>query len=95
MERHELLARLHTLLAPRNYLEIGVCQGESLTLSRVPSIGIDPAFHAKLPARQGAGKAEKNFSNPTRLRPNASVAVMSVSNLDQLGQANHSPRNRA
>lgn len=44
MERHELLARLHEMLRPRNYLEIGVDQGDSLALSRVPSIGIDPAF---------------------------------------------------
>jgi len=28
----------------RNYLEIGVNDGRSLTLSRVPSVAIDPAF---------------------------------------------------
>ena len=44
MERHELLAALHQTLRPRNYLEIGVDRGDSLALSRVPSIGIDPAF---------------------------------------------------
>ncbi|MGY1708651.1 class I SAM-dependent methyltransferase [Geodermatophilus sp. SYSU D00758] len=44
MERHELLAALHSRLRPRNYLEIGVDAGASLALSRVPSIGIDPAF---------------------------------------------------
>lgn len=44
MERHDLLAALHARLQPRNYLEIGIDAGASLALSRVPSIGIDPAF---------------------------------------------------
>ncbi|HEY7590162.1 MAG TPA: class I SAM-dependent methyltransferase [Candidatus Limnocylindrales bacterium] len=44
MTRHELLRELHRLARPRNYLEIGVDQGRSLSLSRVPSIGVDPAF---------------------------------------------------
>ncbi len=44
MERHEFLAALHRDLHPRNYLEIGVANGLSLELSRVPSIGIDPKF---------------------------------------------------
>jgi len=47
VERHELLAHLHQTLRPRNYLEIGVDQGDSLALSRVPSIGIDPAFSVR------------------------------------------------
>lgn len=45
MRRHDLLADLHRLLAPRSYLEIGVSSGASLTLSRTKSIGVDPAFH--------------------------------------------------
>ena len=44
MRRHELLAELHRLLAPRTYLEIGVNVGGSMTLSRTRSIGIDPFF---------------------------------------------------
>jgi len=44
MERHEFLRHLHRLVAPRNYLEIGVQKGQSLSLSRVPSIGVDPEF---------------------------------------------------
>lgn len=44
MRRHELLAELHQLLAPRSYLEIGVNVGGSLTLSRTRSIGIDPFY---------------------------------------------------
>jgi hypothetical protein len=44
MQRHELLAALHAKLRPRTYLEIGVNDGRSLSLSRVPSVAIDPAF---------------------------------------------------
>jgi hypothetical protein len=44
VKRHEFLRELHKVSANRNYLEIGVNDGRSLTLSRVPSIAIDPAF---------------------------------------------------
>lgn len=39
----DALATVHEVVAPRNYLEIGVRTGDSLALSRVPSTGIDPA----------------------------------------------------
>ncbi|MEU1511630.1 class I SAM-dependent methyltransferase [Streptomyces sp. NPDC005811] len=44
MKRHEFLRELHKVTANRNYLEIGVNDGRSLRLSRVPSIAVDPAF---------------------------------------------------
>jgi hypothetical protein len=44
MQRHQLLKSLHELLEPRSYLEIGVADGRSMTLSRTRSIGVDPAF---------------------------------------------------
>jgi hypothetical protein len=44
MQRHQLLETLHERLRPRTYLEIGVQNGKSMTLSRARSIGIDPAF---------------------------------------------------
>jgi predicted O-methyltransferase YrrM len=44
LRRHEFLQALHRLTAPRTYVETGVQKGQSLTLSRVPSIGIDPEF---------------------------------------------------
>ncbi len=47
MKRHELLTHLHELVKPRTYLEVGVNDGSSLTLSRVPSIGIDPAYNVR------------------------------------------------
>jgi hypothetical protein len=47
VRRHDLLQRLHELLEPRTYLEIGVKAGTSLTLSRTRSIGVDPAFQIR------------------------------------------------
>jgi hypothetical protein len=44
VNRHEFLRALHRLVRPRTYLETGIQLGQSLTLSRVPSIGIDPEF---------------------------------------------------
>jgi len=49
--RHEFLRQLHKVTAARNYLEIGVNDGRSLALSRVPSIAIDPAFKVTAPLR--------------------------------------------
>lgn len=44
MRRHTFLAEIHARYRPRNYLEIGVSEGDSLRLSRVPSIAVDPDF---------------------------------------------------
>ncbi|KMS77174.1 methyltransferase type 11 [Streptomyces viridochromogenes] len=44
MKRHEFLRELHKVGGNRNYLEIGVNDGRSLKLSRVPTIAVDPAF---------------------------------------------------
>jgi hypothetical protein len=44
MDRHEFLTHVHQRIRPGTYLEIGVDQGQGLQLSRVPSIGIDPAY---------------------------------------------------
>jgi len=49
MKRHDFLRELHRLTRPRNYLEIGVNDGKSLALSRVPTIGVDPAFKVTVP----------------------------------------------
>jgi len=51
VKRHEFLRHLHRLVRPRNYLEIGVESGPSLSLSRVPSIAIDPDFHITFPVQ--------------------------------------------
>lgn len=39
-----LLSRLHDVLLPKSYLEIGVLTGATLKYARCPSIGIDPNF---------------------------------------------------
>ncbi len=44
MNRHQMLAALHRRVRPRTYLEVGVHNGKSMTLSRVPSVGVDPDF---------------------------------------------------
>ena len=44
MERHDFLSTLHERVRPRTYLETGVDLGQSLQLSRVPSVGIDPDY---------------------------------------------------
>ncbi len=44
----DFLGRIHELLEPPTYLEIGVRNGDSLALARSPSIGIDPAYNLKV-----------------------------------------------
>ena len=41
---HSILGQVHELLDPTTYLEIGVCEGDSLTLVRPPTVavGVDP-----------------------------------------------------
>jgi len=41
---HEMLGRLHEQIQPETYLEVGVRWGDSLTLARCTSVGIDPDF---------------------------------------------------
>lgn len=43
VNRHEFLRRLHEVVAPRTYVEIGVNDGRGLSLSRVPTVGVDPS----------------------------------------------------
>jgi len=47
VKRGQFLRALHKVYRPRNYLEIGVAQGRSLALSRVPSIAVDPDFRIR------------------------------------------------
>lgn len=51
MKRHEFLRSLHEIVHPRSYLEIGVNDGRSLAMSRVPSIAIDPDFKVTVEVR--------------------------------------------
>lgn len=40
--RHEFLAKLHAILKPRGYFEVGVFNGDSLRLAECPAFGVDP-----------------------------------------------------
>ncbi|GAA4991054.1 class I SAM-dependent methyltransferase [Actinopolymorpha pittospori] len=44
MLRHEFLRTLHEVAQPRTYFEVGINDGRSLALSRVPTVAVDPAF---------------------------------------------------
>jgi hypothetical protein len=41
-DKYAALALIHELLQPALYLEIGVAQGQSLTLAACPAVGVDP-----------------------------------------------------
>ena len=47
MRRHDLMGRLHELLRPRTYLEIGVSRGGSLAQSRTRTVAVDPFFEVR------------------------------------------------
>ncbi len=56
MDYLSALNLVHTIVAPKNYCEIGCRFGNSLTLSKSPAVGIDPDFEIKAA-----------FAAPTRL----------------------------
>ena len=43
----EVLRRLHAAFMPRSYFEIGSLAGETLRLSRCPTVAVDPVFQLK------------------------------------------------
>ena len=71
MTRHDLLRGLHPVLTPRTYLEIGVNEGASLTLSRAKSIGVDPDFRVRHPLHCDLdlvkAKSDEFFTRPDAL----------------------------
>ena len=80
MDRYDHLRGLHAVLQPRTYLEIGVNDGRSLTLSRARSIAVDPAF--KVTAEQHCElQLVKATSDDFFARPDA-VAAFAGTELD-------------
>jgi len=71
MTRHDLLRRLHEVLNPRTYLEIGVNEGASLTLSRARTVGVDPDFRVRHPLHCDLdlvkAKSDEYFTRPDAL----------------------------
>lgn len=69
--RHDLLRGLHERLRPRTYLEVGVNAGQSLTLSRAKSIGVDPEFSVTKPLHCDLdlvqAKSDEFFARPDAL----------------------------
>ena len=72
MHRHDFLRSLHKVYRPRTYLEIGVNDGRSLALSRVPSVAVDPAFKIVEPLRCDLhlvkATSDKFFARPDPLK---------------------------
>jgi hypothetical protein len=56
VDYYEVLARIHSFLKPRTYVETGVRNGQSFALAKtaVASVGIDPAPDLKFALRPGA-----------------------------------------
>ena len=79
MTRHDLLRGLHEVLNPRTYLEIGVNEGSSLTLSRTLSIGVDPDFVVRRPLHCDLelirAKSDEFFERPDGLAHFGGVPV--------------------
>lgn len=48
----DVLAKLHEVLEPRNYLEIGIRHGKSLSLARCDAVGVDPQPEPTMPLPQ-------------------------------------------
>jgi predicted O-methyltransferase YrrM len=69
--RHDLLRGLHEVLTPRTYLEIGVNEGSSLTLSRARTVAIDPDFVVRKPLHCDLvlekAKSDEYFARPDAL----------------------------
>ncbi|MDN5766687.1 MAG: class I SAM-dependent methyltransferase [Humibacillus sp.] len=73
MDYLTFLRALHDQLQPRTYVEVGVREGGSLSLSRVPSIGIDPAFSINrelaAPCHVFRTTSDEYFARPQPLAP--------------------------
>ncbi len=71
LTRHDLLRGLHERLVPRTYLEIGVNEGASLTLSRSRTVAIDPEYAVRHPLHCDLdlvkAKSDAYFSRPDAL----------------------------
>jgi hypothetical protein len=69
----DFLGRVHEVLEPPTYLEIGVRHGDSLALARTVSVGIDPEFNLRVELPDGVTLFEEPsddyFARPAPLAP--------------------------
>jgi Methyltransferase domain len=69
----EFLERLHAVLAPGGYLEIGVRHGDSLALTRGPAVGIDPSYQLRTALPEGVAlyreTSDEYFARKRPLEP--------------------------
>ncbi len=67
------LERVHEVLEPPTYLEIGVARGQSLAVARSVSAGIDPAYNLQTEIRDDARlfreTSDEYFDRPDPLEP--------------------------
>jgi len=73
----DFLARVHELLQPKHYLEIGVRLGNSLALARCPAVGIDPYFGITAELHNSVDlfrtTSDEYFTRPDPLAPTGGV----------------------
>jgi hypothetical protein len=69
----DFLGRVHEVLEPPTYLEIGVRHGDSLALTRTVSVGIDPEINLRVELPDGVTLFEEPsddyFARPAPLAP--------------------------
>jgi hypothetical protein len=69
----DFLQRVHEVLEPPTYLEIGIRHGDSLALARSASVGIDPAFELEVDLSADAAlfreTSDEYFDRPEPLEP--------------------------
>jgi hypothetical protein len=69
----DFLERVHEVLEPPTYLEIGIRHGDSLALARAASVGIDPAYRLRVTPPAGTAlfreTSDEYFDRPDPLAP--------------------------
>ena len=69
----EFLERLHAVLEPPSYLEIGVRHGDSLALARCPAVGVDPSYNLRVELGPNVSlfgeTSDEYFRRPNTLAP--------------------------
>jgi hypothetical protein len=75
----DFLGRVHEVLEPPTYLEIGVRHGDSIALARTVSVGIDPEFNLRVELPDGVTLFEEPsddyFARPDPLAPFGGRAI--------------------